>query len=61
MKTEKLDGIMTFVKANFLKIMGVFLVIGLLQYECSKSTDEVVMEGTPGPPTITERVDVTKE
>ena len=58
MKTEKLDGIMTFVKANFLKIMGVFLVIGLLQYECSKSTD-----GEPKVATlnIIERVDVPKE
>ena len=46
MNIKKLnESITTFVKANFLKIAGVFLLIGLLQYACSKNED--VPEATP--------------
>tara|TARA_R110002074_G_scaffold383240_1_gene563452 strand:- start:377 stop:553 length:177 start_codon:yes stop_codon:yes gene_type:complete len=51
MNIKKLnESITTFVKANFLKIAGVFLVIGLLQYACSKSED--VSSGTPVTPVV---------
>ena len=51
MNIKKLnESITTFVKANFLKIAGVFLVIGLLQYACSKSED--VVSGTPVTPVV---------
>jgi hypothetical protein len=33
--------IMGFVKANFFKIMGVFLIIGLIQYACSDKQEPV--------------------
>ena len=47
---------MGFVKTHFFKIMGVFLIIGLIQYACSDK-EPVVMEGTPGPVTIIDRFD----
>jgi len=52
MTNETSNSIMGFVKANFFKIMGVFLIIGLIQYACSDK-EPVVMEGTPGPTTVT--------
>ena len=56
MKNETSNGIMGFVKTHFFKIMGVFLIIGLIQYACSDK-EPVVMEGTPGPVTIIDRFD----
>ena len=35
MNNETSNGIMGFVKTHFFKIMGVFLIIGLIQYACS--------------------------
>ena len=56
MNNETSNGIMGFVKTHFFKIMGVFLIIGLIQYACS-AKEPVVMEGTPRPVTIIDRFD----
>ena len=56
MNNETSNNIMGFVKTHFFKIMGVFLIIGLIQYACSDK-EPVVMEGTPGPVNIIERFD----
>ncbi len=45
-----------FVKANFFKIMGVFLIIGLIQYACSDK-QEPVEETTPALVTVIDRFD----
>ena len=47
---------MGFVKTHFFKIMGVFLIIGLIQYACSDK-EPVEMEETLGPVTIIDRFD----
>ena len=45
-----------FVKANFFKIMGVFLIIGLIQYACSDK-QEPAEETTPALVTVIDRFD----
>ena len=45
-----------FVKTNFFKIMGVFLIIGLIQYACSDKEAVVEMSDTTSVQPI-ERVD----
>ena len=42
MNNETSNGIMGFVKTHFFKIMGVFLIIGLIQYACSDKEPVVV-------------------
>ena len=54
MNNETSNGIMGFVKTHFFKIMGVFLIIGLIQYACSDK-EPVVMEETRGSVTIIDR------
>lgn len=44
-----------FVKTNFFKIMGVFLIIGLIQYACSDK-EAVVEEGTTETVSLIDRV-----
>lgn len=44
MNNESSNNIFTFVKTHFFKIMGVFLIIGLIQYACSDK--EAVVETT---------------
>jgi len=56
MNNNTSNSIFGFVRTHFFKIMGVFLIIGLIQYACSDK-EAVVMEGTPGPVTPIERVD----
>jgi hypothetical protein len=55
MNNESSNNIFTFVKTHFFKIMGVFLIIGLIQYACSDK-EPVVMEGTVGPVTLIDQV-----
>jgi len=44
MNNETSNGIMGFVKTHFFKIMGVFLIIGLIQYACSDKEPVVPAE-----------------
>ena len=63
MNNETLNNIFAFVKTHFFKIMGVFLIIGLIQYACSDkvlidiSMDAVVVEGTTEAVPLIDRVD----
>lgn len=41
MNNESSNNIFTFVKTHFFKIMGVFLIIGLIQYACSDKQEPV--------------------
>lgn len=50
------SSLMGFVKTNFFKIMGVFLIIGLIQYACSDK-QEPVEEPTPTLVTVIDRFD----
>tara|TARA_R100000479_G_C6281540_1_gene163141 strand:- start:26 stop:193 length:168 start_codon:yes stop_codon:yes gene_type:complete len=43
---ETLSTVMGFVKMNFFKIMGVFLIIGLLQYVFKACGEEAPVEAT---------------
>jgi len=51
--TSKITG---FVKTNFFKIMGVFLIIGLIQYACSDK-QEPVEDTNPALITVIDRFD----
>ena len=55
MNNESSNNIFAFVKTHFFKIMGVFLIIGLIQYACSDK-EPVVMEETPGPVALIDQV-----
>jgi len=56
MNNESSNNIFAFVKTHFFKIMGVFLIIGLIQYACSDK-EPVVVEEAVGPVTLIDRVD----
>ena len=56
MNNESSNNIFTFVKTHFFKIMGVFLIIGLIQYACSDKEAVVEMSDTT-PMQPIERVD----
>ena len=55
MNNETSNSIFGFVRTHFLKIMGVFLIIGLIQYACSDK-EPVVMEGTTETVSLIDRV-----
>ena len=62
MNNETLNNIFAFVKTHFFKIMGVFLIIGLIQYACSDkmvtiSLEAVEVEGTTEAVPLIDRVD----
>ena len=55
MNNESSNNIFAFVKTHFFKIMGVFLIIGLIQYACSDK-EAVVVEGTTETVSLIDRV-----
>ena len=56
MNNESSNNIFTFVKTHFFKIMGVFLIIGLIQYACSDK-QEPVEDTNPALITVIDRFD----
>ena len=56
MNNETSNSIFGFVRTHFFKIMGVFLIIGLIQYACSDK-EAVVVEGTTETVSLIDRVD----
>ena len=56
MNNETSNSIFGFVRTHFLKIMGVFLIIGLTQYACSDK-EAVVVEETTETVSLIDRVD----
>ena len=56
MNNETSNSIFGSVRTHFFKIIGVFLIIGLIQYACSDK-EAVVVEGTTETVSLIDRVD----